>query len=379
MSSPTVLRVLFTSIVALALAGAPNAAFSKHRGGGSRGGGGSHHGGSRSGGGFHSGKRGGGGFHGGGGGHFGGKSFRSVRSAAPRQTGGGSSRRFGGLAKRANSNSAYFGGNMAGSNGPRSINATAGRRLGSSDVRAIATGTRAPGMNFGWNRPPSAVSPARSWSSQGHSSWASAPRSISSSNSNRLPNAGLVSRSWSDQGQSSPASASRSPSSLNPNRPPNATSASRSWPGHAPKLTASSWLDANRGLSNSGNSRFGNSAFGRSSHPHSRTGPNADRFGSSRFGGEHPSDWGGTSFSRGSSFGGDDFSLVPDLFGLALNVGGFGLRGLGLEGLGLLGSGLSGIGQDAGLESRQRGPGPILYPNGNCACPHKPAQVQCQI
>jgi len=150
-----------------------------------------------------------------------------------------------------------------------------------------------------------------------------------------------------------------------------------------PKLTSSSWLDPNRGLSNSGNSRFGNSSFGRSSHSHSRTGPNADRFGSSRFGGEHPFDGGGTSFSRGSSFGGDDFSLVPDLFGLALNLGGFGLRGLGLlgaslggfglpglglEGLGLLGSGFSGIGQDAGLESRQWGPGPILDPNGNCTC-----------
>ena len=39
--TPTVSRVLFTSIVALALAGAPNAAFGKHHGGGSRGGGGS--------------------------------------------------------------------------------------------------------------------------------------------------------------------------------------------------------------------------------------------------------------------------------------------------------------------------------------------------
>src|SRR3981081_652322 len=101
-------------------------------------------------------------------------------------------------------------------------------------------------------------------------------------------------------------------------------SASRSWTGHGessrastPKLTSSSWLDANRGLSNSGNSRFGNSTFGRSLHSHSRTGPNAARVGRSRFGGEHPFDWGGTSFSRGSSFGGDDFSLVPDLFGLA--------------------------------------------------------------
>jgi len=63
------------------------------------------------------------------------------------------------------------------------------------------------------------------------------------------------------------------------------------------------------------------------------------------------------------------FSLVPDLFGLALNLGGFGLRGLGLEGLGLLVPLLSGIGQDAGLESRQWGPGPILVSEWNCALP----------
>jgi hypothetical protein len=66
------------------------------------------------------------------------------------------------------------------------------------------------------------------------------------------------------------------------------------------------------------------------------------------------------------------------LFGLALNLGGFGLRGLGLlgaglngfgvNGLNLLGAGLNGFSQDAGLESRDWGPGPILYPNGNCAC-----------
>ena len=74
------------------------------------------------------------------------------------------------MTTRANSNSAYFGGYMAGSNGPRRINATAGRRLGSSDVRAMAAGTRATGMNLGSNRPPSVASPARSWSSQGPSS-----------------------------------------------------------------------------------------------------------------------------------------------------------------------------------------------------------------
>ena len=218
MSTPTVLRVLFTSIVALALAGAPNAAFGKHRGGGS-GGGGSHSGGSRGGGGFHSGKRGGGGFHGGGG-HFGGKSFRSVRSAAPRQTGGGPSRNSGGWGTRASSNSSYFGGRTAGSNGPQSSNAMAGRRLDSSDLRAMATGTRATGMNFRSNRPPSAASPARSWSSQGQSSWSTAPRSTSSFNSNWSPTAVSASRSWSGQGQSSRASTPRSTSSFDSNRPP---------------------------------------------------------------------------------------------------------------------------------------------------------------
>jgi hypothetical protein len=56
------------------------------------------------------------------------------------------------------------------------------------------------------------------------------------------------------------------------------------------------------------------------------------------------------------------------LFGLALNLGGFGLRGLqllgpglnglGLNGLYLLGAGLNGVNLDAGLESRQWGAGP---------------------
>jgi hypothetical protein len=85
---------------------------------------------------------------------------------------------------------------------------------------------------------------------------------------------------------------------------------------------------------------------------------------------------------------------VPDLFGLALEFGAFGMRGLGLlgsglngfglGGLNLLGSGLGGfgvggqnlLGSDqgsyslgAGLESRQWGPGPILYPASSCALP----------
>ena len=70
--------------------------------------------------------------------------------------------------------------------------------------------------------------------------------------------------------------------------------------------------------------------------------------------------------------------MIPDLFGLALNLGGLGLRGFGLlgsgiggfglQGVGLLGSALNALPQDAGLESRDWGSGPIIYPNGNCAC-----------
>jgi hypothetical protein len=134
----------------------------------------------------------------------------------------------------------------------------------------------------------------------------------------------------------------------------------------------------NRGLSNSGNSRFGNSAFGHSSRSHSRSGSRGARFGSSRFGGANQSDWGGNSFNQAASFGGPDFSFIPDLFGLALNLGGFGLRGLtllgpglslGVTGLDLLASGLDNFNPDPSLESRQWGPGPILDPNGNCNCP----------
>jgi hypothetical protein len=118
--------------------------------------------------------------------------------------------------------------------------------------------------------------------------------------------------------------------------------------------------------------------LGRGSRNRSRSGSGDRGFGSSRFGGDHSFDRGGNSFGRDSSFGGDDSWLLPDLFGLALNLGGLGLRGfsllgpglggLGIQGLGLLSSALTAVPQDAGLESRDWGPGPILYPNGNCAC-----------
>ena len=78
-------------------------------------------------------------------------------------------------------------------------------------------------------------------------------------------------------------------------------------------------------------------------------------------------------------FRSDDFSLIPDLFGLALNLGGFGLRGLGLlgpglsnlvvPGLGLVGSGLTSFSLDAGLESRQGEPGSTFYAAQNLSCP----------
>jgi hypothetical protein len=400
MSIPTVLRALFTSFVALALTAAPTLAFGKHRGGGSRGGGGSHHGSSRGGGGFHGSNRGGGGFHLGGGGHSGRKSFRSTRSAAPRQTGGGSYSRFGGSANRANINSGYFGGRAASLNGPRSINATAGRRLISSDMRATAAGTYAPPRNFGSNRPPSPESPSQSWSAGRQSSRTATSRAATSFNSNRPPTAVSAPRNWSGQGQSSMASAPRSKSFSNSNRPPSAASTSRSWSGHgefssANALRSTSFFDRNSGISNPGNSRFGNSSLRHSSFSHSRTSSSVARFGTSRFGDAHQFDRGGPSFHGGNSFGGDDLSFVPDLFGLALNFGAFGLRGLGLLGtglnafgattaLGLLGSGLNGFGVgglnstgsgagdfniNAAQASLPWGPSPILYPAGSCPLP----------
>jgi hypothetical protein len=432
MSTSTVSKLLFASLMTLSLTCSANPAFGKHRGGG-----GSH------GGGFH-----GGGFHGGGGGHFGGKSFRGGRSAAPRQIGGRSSKTFGGFGTRAKSNSAYFGGRTASSNYSRSMSGAARRGLASPVMRANAAATRAPAMNFrsnlppsavsssrGWsgqspsswasaprstsaftsNRPPSAALASRSWSGQGASSWANAPRSTSSFNSNRPPSATSASRSWSGPGQSSWANAPRSPSSFNSNRPPSASSASRNWGGEsrsagasAPRLISSfnsnrppnatsalrnrtgdseftrasaprspSNFNSNRRLPNFGTPRFGNSSFDQSSFSHSRGGSRSSRLGGSRFGGGHSQDWGANSFHRGGSFDGDGFAFFPDLFGLALDLGGFGLRGLtlmgpglmlGVQGLELLGSSLNNFNLDAGLESRNWGPGPILDPYGNCNC-----------
>jgi hypothetical protein len=246
-------------------------------------------------------RSGGGGFHLGRG-LFGGKGFGRGRSASPRQRKGGSSRSFGRSGSRPKRNSAYVGG-----------------RSGRS------------------NRPPITGSASRSWSRQAQSSWANPTRSVSSFNSNRPPAAGSASRSWSRQTRSSWAGLSRSRLSFNPNRR----------------------------LSNSRNSRFGNSAFGHSSFSNSRVGSSVPIFGSSRFAGAHHFDSSADSSNRESSFDAGDFSFIPDLFGLALNLGGFGLRGLAL-----LGSGLASFSLDAGLESRQWGPGSPFYSAQNRRANH---------
>ena len=317
MSIATVPKLLLTSFVTIALACAPEPAFGQHNGGSSHGRG-SHSNGFRGGGRPRSG---GGGFHLGRG-LFGGKGFGRGLSASPRQRNGGWSKRFGRSGSRAKSNSAYVGGRSARS-----------------------------------NRPP-AGSAARGWT-QAQSFWANPPRLTSSFSSNRPP-AGSAARRWT-QAQSSWANSPRSTSSFNPNRPPAPASASRIWSRQA----QSSWaslarstlsFNPNRRLSNSRNSRVGDSAFGHSPFSNSPVGSSVPIFESSRFAGAHHFDSGADSLNRESSFGAGDFSLIPDLFGLALNLGGFGLRGLAL-----LGSSLASSGLDAGLESRQWGAGSAFY------------------
>jgi hypothetical protein len=381
MNIPTVSKLLLTSLVSLGLASAPNPAFAKHHGGGSHGGGGGSHGG-RSHGSSHS--RGGGGFHVGGGGRSSGKSFRSGRSAAPRQIGSGSPRKSGVWGPRADNNTALLGGLRNYSNSPRSASGVAGRSRSSPVGRTLATGTHAPGMSFESNRPPNAASASRIWSRPVQSSWVSTPRFASSFNSNRPPSAASPSRSWSGRDQSSWASTPRSASSFNSNRPPSAASSSRSWSGqnqfswkNASRPTPS--FEQHRRQSNFEHTRFGNPGIGHSSFSHSRARSSARRHGNSQFDGAHPFDWGAASFNRETAFGGSDFPFFPDIFGLALDLGGFGLRGLSLAGAGLnafgplglnlLGSALANSNTNPGLDSPPWGPGPALYPTGNMTCP----------
>jgi hypothetical protein len=364
MSKPTVSKLLLTSFVTIALAGAPKPAFGQHNGRGSHGGGASHSSGSRGGGRLRSG---GGGFHLGRG-LFGGKGFGRGLSASPRQRNGGSSRSFGRSGSRPKSNSAYVGGRSGRSNRPPITGSTS--RSWSRQAQSSWANPPRSAFSFSSNRPPAAGSASRSWSRQTQSSWANPPRSAFSFNSNRPPAAGSASRSWSRQAQSSWANPPRSASSFNSNRPPAAGSASRSWSRQA----QSSWaslsrsrlsFNPNRRLSNSRNSRFGNSAFGHSSFSNSRVGSSVPVFRSSQFAGAHHFDSSADSFNRESSFDGGDFSFIPDLFGLALNLGGFGLRGLAL-----LGSSLASFSLNAGLESRQWGPGSPFYSAQNRRANH---------
>jgi len=377
MSTPTVSKLLLTSILTLALSATPIPAFAKHHGGGSRGG--SHGGGSH--GSSHS--RGSGGFHFGGG-RSSGKSFRSGRSAAPRQMGGDSFRRSSVWSPRANRNSAVLGGLRNYSNSQRSTSGVARRSIGSPIGRTFATGTHTPGMSFDSNRPPNAAWTSRGWSRPVQSSWAGAPRSTSSFNSDRPPSAASSSRGWSGQGPSSWVSTPRSASSFNSNRPPSAASPLRNWSGQ----NQFSWKNVSRSAptfeqhrrrSSFESSRSGNSGIGHSSFSHSRVWSSARRHGNSQFDGAHPFDWGAASFNRETAYGGSDFSFFPDLFGLALDLGGFGLRSLSLLGSGLnafgplginlLGSALANSNSDLGMDSPQWGPGPAFYPTGNLACP----------
>ena len=115
--------------------------------------------------------------------------------------------------------------------------------------------------------------------------------------------------------------------------------------------TMESAISPGRVLSNFEDSRFRNSASSRFSFSNSRLGSRGSQFESSAFGrrdqfrdSRYRFRDGGAGFGRESSFGGDDFSFVPDLLSLALGFGNLALRGPGLLGPGLLGPGLLGLG-----------------------------------
>jgi hypothetical protein len=107
--------------------------------------------------------------------------------------------------------------------------------------------------------------------------------------------------------------------------------------------TSGSAISPGSVLSNIESSRFSNSRASRFSFSNSRLGPSSSRFEGAVFGDRHQFRGGETSFGRESSFGGDLFSFVPELLGLALAFGSFGTRGFGLPGIGLPGFGLPGL------------------------------------
>jgi hypothetical protein len=417
MLKPTAAKSLFLSlIVVFALACAPNAVFGQHgrRGsrGGSHGGGGFHIGGRSHGGGGGN-FRGGRGFRGGSGGHYGGGSSRRTQSA-PWHMGGSSFARSGRSASRPYGYSANVGG--------RGVRSSAPWHSFTSTPRA-APNTFAPRANFGPNRPPLARTPYASWPHQSRSLWTNTPKSSLSFDSNRPPSARSPSRnwplqdrrfveatsarpvssfgsnrpptaigphgSWPRQSLSSRAKTPASTFSLHSNRPPSARPASTTWSGGNRSFSGNasrppSSFHVNRGLSNFRNTRFGDSRSGSSSFADARFGSYGSSIGRSRFAGRHQLDRGGTPFGREASFGGNDFSFVPDLFGWALGLGtlavsgldllgpgltAFGLRGVGFLGWGLLNSVSGESSGDANPPSPYLAPCPTLYPTGNWVCP----------
>jgi hypothetical protein len=417
MLKPTAAKSLFLSwIVVFALAGTPKAVFGEHGQRGSRGG--SHGGGFHSGGHFHGGGggsfRGGrGGFRGSTGGHYGGGSSRPMRSA-PRQMGGSSLARSGRFASRPRGYSASVGGPGGRSSDPgRSFRSTprgapnrfapranfdshrppfAGTPHTNWSHASPSLRTNAPraGLSFNSNRPPTATSPSRNRPIEDRRSpWATNPRLVSSFDSHRPPTATPAHRSWSGQSPSPRASAPASTFSFNSNRPPSARPAPRNWSGPNRSFsgnasTPASSVQLHRGFSNFRNARFADSRFGGSSVADLRFGSHLSSSGRSRFAGRHRGDGGGTSFGREGSFGGGDFSFVPDLFGWALGLGtlavsgldllGPGLTALGLRGVGFLGWGLlNSVSEESGWDANQQSlsfsPCPTLYPTGNWVCP----------
>jgi hypothetical protein len=416
MLKPTATKSLFLSLlVSFALACTPSAVFGQHGRRGSRGG--SHGGGFHIGGHSHSGGggnfRGGRGFRGGTGGHYGGGSSRPTRSA-PWQMGGSSLARSGRSASRPHGYSTYAGGRGARSSDPRHSFASTPRGARntfapranfdpnrpplartpytswSHQSRSLWTNTPRSSLSFDSNRPPSARSPSRNWPLQDRRSvGATNPRPVSSFDSNRPPTATAPHGSWSRQSRSSWASTPASTFSLNSNRPPSARPTSTSWSGENRSFSGNasrppSSFNFNRGYSNFRNTRFGDSRSRGSSFADVRFGSHGSSLGRSRFAGRHQLDRGGTPFGREASFGGDDFSFVPDLFGWALGLGtlavsgldllgpgltAFGLRGVGFLGWGLLNSVSGESGEDANLQSPNFGPCPTLYPTGSWVCP----------
>lgn len=326
---PNVLRFLFTAIIWFAISCTPSQASGTHGGRHSHGGSsrGSPHGG-----GFH----GFGGFHHSSGGHFGryrsggGSSSPRGASARPRQLSSTMHRNSAGFTSQPRGNSSSFGVRPTNSNRPPASSSTF--RGWPQQAHNISAREPNRGNSFAnSDRPPSARSNLRSSYDRGYSGSANRPTSAYSFNGNRPPAAQSNSRNQSPRGNTNSANPVRSAYSSNPNRPPNMQSNPNSQrPRPAGTFRPGYSADFGHAPSNRTNARPN-----RSSSSDWLFRANASQFQSSRFSGLDHSHWGGGYFDRNDSFGIGEFSVVPDLFGLALDVGTFWLRGLNLLGLGI--------------------------------------------